>query len=216
MLRLDISQGVGVMGRQIASVAVSATIFAALVCGCGPRDVAQTGAQGAAPVTLEVKAAKWPTTEEVARSIQAEGAKEWLAKRGTPDIYFTESGYTVAGWVGFTGEPSGAKHDLTFVGFDPASGLAIQDGKPFVFGKSTPKPLPTDARTERDDVKRAVLGRKAAEVKRVLGPPESTREFSGTILWYYPKRTKDEASGKDDKMLTVTFSGGYVSSLSFD
>ncbi len=27
---------------------------------------------------------------------------------------------------------------------------------------------------------------------------------------------KDEASGKDDKMLTVTFSGGYVSSLSFD
>ena len=43
------------MGRQIALAAVSATIYAVLVCGCGPRDAAQT-VQGGAPVTLEVKA----------------------------------------------------------------------------------------------------------------------------------------------------------------
>lgn len=47
------------MGRQIALVVVSATIYAVLACGCGPRDAAQT-VQGGSPVTLEVKAGQTP------------------------------------------------------------------------------------------------------------------------------------------------------------
>lgn len=46
-------------GRHIVYVAVSATIFAVLVSGCGPRDAAPTP-QGNAPVTLDVRGGQSP------------------------------------------------------------------------------------------------------------------------------------------------------------
>lgn len=208
----------GTTGRHSVYGVILAAISAVVCVGCGAKDGAATAKGETAPVTLEVKgvANKLPTVDEVAKAIEAEGANAWLAKRGQPDIYYTDSGYTIAGWVGFTADATGARHGLTFVGFDPAGKLAVQDGKPFVFGKSVPNPLPTDSRTARDEVKRVTLGRKPAEVKRVLGTPDSTRELGGMTFWYYPKRSKDEASGKDDNTLTVAFQGGYVQSLSFD
>lgn len=206
--------------RRNAYGFVSATIFAVALLGCGPKDAGTVGTGGASPVTLEVKATpttgkKLPTVEELAKEVGGADLKEWVKPRVPAEVYFVRDGYTVLGFKNLAADDSGKPFDITFVGISPDGKLGSYEGKPDVYGRMLRDPFPADKPVDREDIRKAVLGRKPDEVKRLLGKPEATAEQFGTITWTYPKRSKDDTTGKDDDEMAVTFRSGYADGLTF-
>lgn len=198
---------------------VSATILSVTLFGCGPRDTSTPGTGVAAPVTLEVKSQpavkKLPTVAELAKVIEKADLKEWVKNLQPAEVYFVSDGYTVIGFKNLAADDAGKPFDITFVGISLDGKLGTYEGKPNVYGRMLRDPFPADKPADREDIRKAVLGRKPDEVKRLMGKPEATAEQFGTITWTYPKRSKDNTTGKDDGTAEVTFRNGYADGLSF-
>lgn len=59
----------------------------------------------------------------------------------------------------------------------------------------------------REEFKKAVMGKTAAEVLAAVGKPDQTDEGS-TTSWYYRDRTVDPVTGKTDALTQVNFDKG--------
>lgn len=69
---------------------------------------------------------------------------------------------------------------------------------------------------DREDLKKAVIGKTTEEVKAVLGVPDKTSEADNAKYWTYFEVSRDPVTGKTDKSTTLFFSNGRtVSSVAF-
>ena len=68
---------------------------------------------------------------------------------------------------------------------------------------------------DREELRKAVVGKTEAEVKALLGVPDRTRELAGDDVWVYPKIARDPITGKIDSETSILFTAGKVTKVAF-